>query len=397
LATLDELESAVAERRMALGLPRVVEETSLYNNQDEDEEEYDDDDYDDDEDDETSKKIWEPTDAIQKIVIIGSGPAGLASAVYAARAGLKPVVVAPPFGGQLMGKGVDVENFPGLMGKTGPGVVNLMLDQASSFGTEFEEHMVTSVDLTSTPKRIVTNVSTLFAHTVVIATGADSRWLGVPGEWEFRGGGVSTCATCDGFLFRDKPVVVIGGGDTAMEDALVLARTSSSVTLIHRRDSFSASYAMASRVLKHNKINILWNTTVNEFIGSPASGIEGEDGYEHQRLTGVSVSNINSSERKIINCAAAFVAIGHIPNTNLFTDQLDMGSDGYVHIKHGTSTSLDGVFAAGDVADHVYRQAITSAGSGAMAALDAERWLSTRGLGDDEEDSETGDSAREEL
>jgi len=330
----------------------------------------------------------------EKIVIIGSGPAGLATAVYAARAGLKPVVVAPPFGGQLMGKGVDVENFPGLLGQTGPGVVNLMMDQAASFGTEFEEHLVTSVDLTSSPKRITTNVSTLLAHTVVVATGADSRWLGVQGEWEFRGGGVSTCATCDGFLFRDKDVVVVGGGDTAMEDALVLARTSSSVTLMHRRDTFAASFAMASRVLKHPKITILWNTTVSEFIGTPASGTEGEEDHVYQKLTGVVVRTNDGSGvvTKTIPCAAAFVAIGHVPNTKLFENQLDMGSDGYVHVKTGTSTSIDGVFAAGDVADHVYRQAITSAGSGAMAALDAERWLSAKGLGDDEELS-----ARDEL
>eukprot|EP01052_Picozoa_sp_SAG31_P044912 SAG31_NODE_8004_length_1543_cov_1.536011_3_plen_265_part_01 len=202
----------------------------------------------------------------EAVAIVGGGPAALAAAVYAARAGLKPVVIAPPVGGQLMGKGVDVENYPGLLDQTGPGIVHKMRLQALSFNTAFDAQVVASVDFSSRPFTLVTNTSnTIKAHAVIVATGADSNWLDVPGEYEFRGKGISSCATCDGFLYRDRPVVVIGGGDTAMEDALVLARTSSSVTVIHRRDKFRASRVLAQRVLSHSKNTLRSNSQMKEF------------------------------------------------------------------------------------------------------------------------------------
>ncbi len=399
LASLEELQAAVAQRRADMGLDAEEED-------DDDEEAFDDDDEDDDDEDEDEdggKPLWSYRGAPERVAIIGSGPAGLAAAVYAARAGLSPVVVAPPFGGQLMGKGVDVENYPGLLDMTGPGVVNLMLQQAASFGTVFEEQLVTSVDLTRRPFVLEcgNGSSVIEAHALIVATGADSRWLGVAGEWEFRGGGVSTCATCDGFLFRDKPVVVVGGGDTAMEDALVLARTSSSVTVVHRRGSFRASHALAQRVLGHEKITVLWHTTVNAFLGDPPQGEEGDEDYRPwPKLTGVEVVTTDpltgeAGAPAVLEVAAAFVAIGHEPNTQLFKDSaVAMQDDGYLLTYNGsTATSVAGVYAAGDVADHVYRQAITSAGSGAMASLDAERWLSSNGLGETEFSSSSSSSS----
>jgi len=244
---------------------------------------------------------------------------------------------------------------------------------------------VTSVDFsTGSPFTIFTNTSSFKAHTVIIATGADSRWLGVEGEHEYRGGGVSSCATCDGFLFRDQRVVVIGGGDTAMEDALVLARTSKSVLLIHRRDAFRASKVLADRVLAHDKITVRWNSVVTSFSGKELATPAGSEGMEPQNaLTHVNIKSVSTGGTEAYACAAAFVAIGHIPNTKLFASEgVTMDSNGYIVPVSGgmTRTAVEGVFAAGDVADHVYRQAVTSAGTGAMAALDAERWLSERGI-----------------
>jgi len=303
-----------------------------------------------------------------KLAVVGGGPAGVTAAIYAARAGLKPVVIAPAMGGQLMSKGVNVENYPGIFEASGGDIVRLMKKQAMRFSATFEEEAALAVDLSSRPFKITTNTSVILAQSLVIATGADSRWLGVPGEEDLKGGGVSSCATCDGFLFSGKPVVVIGGGDTAMEDALVLARTSSSVVLIHRRDEFRASKVLANAVLNNAKIRVMWNSTVAEFKAG-----EGTD-----MLGSVVVrSTTDATNLTEVPAEAAFVAIGHIPNTQLFEKQLEMRDNGYIITKpESTHCSVEGVFAAGDVADWVYRQAVTSAGSGSAAALDAERWLS---------------------
>jgi len=255
-----------------------------------------------------------------------------------------------------------------MLDQSGGDIIKSMKSQAMRFSATFEEEAALSIDLSSRPFTVTTNASVILAHSLIIATGADSRWLGVPGEEDYKGGGVSSCATCDGFLFSGKPVVVVGGGDTAMEDALVLARTSSSVVLIHRRDSFRASKVLADAVLSNSKITVIWNSTVKEFLGS------GEGG---QLETVVVQSTTDPSNETNVTAEAAFVAIGHIPNTQLFKGQLEMTDNNYLITKgRSTHCSVPGVFAAGDVADWVYRQAVTSAGSGSSAALDAERWLS---------------------
>jgi len=329
----------------------------------------------------------------ERLVIIGGGPAGLSAAIYGARAGLKPLVVAPPLGGQLQGKGVSVENYPGILGDTGPGIVAQMTLQAIESGAMFLEEAVISVDLSTRPFTVRTNSTAFRSHALIVATGANSRWLGVEGEHTFRGGGVSTCATCDGFLFRDMDVAVVGGGDTAMEDALVLARTSKSVTVIHRRDQFRASHVLAQRVLDHAKINVRWNCTVDAFEGEEGPAAEGTEGdadaaaLGQDRLTHVLIRPNGGADAAVerLPVAGAFVAIGHDPNTGMFKGQLEMDdSTGYLTTQPPSSrTSIHGVFAAGDVADHIYRQAVTSAGTGAKAALDAERWLSEQGIRDE--------------
>jgi len=306
----------------------------------------------------------------EKIVIVGAGPAGLSTAIYAARAGLQPVLIAPDMGGQLMFT-KEVENYPALVDGTGPALIDLMRVQAEQFETQFESTVVTNIDFSARPFTLTTNQTknnVIKAHTLVIATGADARWLEVPGEEAYRAKGISSCATCDGFLFKDKPVVVIGGGDTAMEEALFLARVCSEVTIIHRRDMFRASFILQKRVLAHKKIKVIWNHQVSEFKGKG----EGLDAH----VTHAVIEDVNTKETVELEAQGVFVAIGHIPNTDLFKGVLDMDAHGYLTVKErSTATSLDGVFAAGDVADSVYRQAVTSAGSGAMAALDAERYL----------------------
>jgi len=321
-----------------------------------------------------------------KLAVVGGGPAGVTAAIYAARAGLKPMVVAPAMGGQLMSKGVNVENYPGIVEASGGDIIKMMKKQALRFAATFEEEAALTVDLSTRPFTITTNRSTVLAHSIVVATGADSRWLGVPGEEDLKGGGVSSCATCDGFLFSGKPVVVVGGGDTAMEDALVLARTSSSVTLIHRRDELRASKVLQQAVLSNAKIQVMWNATVKEFKG-------GDNGM----LATVVVEDVHDAANVTeLAAEAAFVAIGHIPNTQLFKGQLEMNPSDYLMTAEGTTKcSVPGVFAAGDVADWVYRQAVTSAGSGSAAALDAERWLSEQMMSSSADDVE--DDAAEEC
>mmetsp|Transcript_11593 Transcript_11593/g.29770 ORF Transcript_11593/g.29770 Transcript_11593/m.29770 type:complete len:683 (-) Transcript_11593:194-2242(-) len=368
-ASIEELEKELAARREAEAEKKFEEAD------------------DETEEDPASKlKFYEGGDFPERVTIIGSGPAGLSAAIYASRAGLRPVVVAPPMGGQLQGKGVMVENYPAVTGSTGPAIVYDMMVQASEFGAVFEQSLVTAVDVSKRPFTVTTNTTSIQTHTIILATGADSKWLGVTGEEQYRGGGVSTCATCDGFLYRDQEVVVIGGGDTAMEDALVLARTSSQVTVVHRRDSFRASHVLAQRVLENDKITVIWNHSVDKFVGEnkEVAGSAEDTPEVIDLLTHVELRDVNTGAVRSINCSAAFVAIGHKPNTEFVKDVLEMDDNGYLVIKpHSTYTTVDGVFAAGDVADKVYRQAITSAGSGAMAALDAERWLSEHGIGDE--------------
>jgi thioredoxin reductase (NADPH) len=317
------------------------------------------------------------------VVIIGAGPAGLAAAIYAARAGLRPVLIAPDIGGALTYT-KEVENYPGSLDLTGEHLIETLRIQAESFDTQFESTVVKEVNLSMRPFTIVTNATddnVIRSHTLIIATGANSVWLGVAGEEEYRARGITTCATCDGYLFKGKPVLVVGGGDTAMEEALFMARIASKVTLIHRRDDFRASYIMQQRVRNHNHIEIIWNSQVTQFGG------DGEG------LTHAIVENKVTKEVSTINIAAAFVAIGHTPNTVLFKGQLGMDQTGYLMTTAGrTHTTVEGVFACGDVADSHYRQAVTSAATGAMAAIDAEHYLDEQGIDVGDGHTEPGDT-----
>ena len=300
----------------------------------------------------------------ENVLIIGSGPAGLTAAVYAARADLKPLMIEGfERGGQLM-LTTDVENYPGFPdGIMGPDLMEQFRKQAERFGTRIISSDVSKVDFSERPFKVWVDKDLYAAETVVISTGASARWLGVPGEDRLRGYGVSSCATCDGFFFRDKQIAVIGGGDSAMEEALFLTKFGSKVTIVHRRDEFRASKIMANRALEHDKIEVLWNSTVEEILGD-------------DKVTGIRIKDTVTGEEREIETDAAFVAIGHIPNTNVFTDQIDMDEAGYIVTAPGTTrTSVDGVFASGDVVDKVYRQAITAAGMGCQSAIDAERWL----------------------
>jgi thioredoxin reductase (NADPH) len=300
----------------------------------------------------------------EQLVIIGSGPAGLTAAIYAARAGLEPVMIeGMERGGQLMIT-TDVENFPGFPdGIMGPELMEQIRKQAERFGTRIITSNVTEVDFSQRPFKIWVGQDLYEAESVVISTGASARWLKVPGESRLTGYGVSACATCDGFFFRDKELIVVGGGDSAMEEALFLTKFASKVTVVHRRESFRASTIMSDRVLNHPKIEVLWNTSVEEVYGEKV-------------VEGVNLRSTTTDETSNFPTDGVFVAIGHIPNTKIFGDQLNLDDGGYILTEPGeTLTSVEGVFAAGDVTDKVYRQAITAAGVGCQAALDAERWL----------------------
>lgn len=313
------------------------------------------------------------------VVILGSGPAGLTAAIYAARARLRPLLIDAPAdaekqtspGGQLMIT-TDVENYPGFAkGIDGPALMEEFRKQAERFGTEFMETWVTEVDLSERPFQLYTDGPTISTETLIIATGASAKWLGIPGEAKvpdgFGGNGVSACATCDGPLpaFRNKTLVVVGGGDTAMEEATFLTRYAAKVYVVHRRDKLRASKIMQDKAFHNEKIEFIWNSAVAEIVGTPEEGVNG-----------VRLRNLKTGEEQIFPCAGVFVAIGHKPNTELFKDWLDMDDVGYLKTSgHSTATNIPGVFACGDVQDSVYRQAVTAAGTGCMSAIDAERFL----------------------
>ncbi len=298
----------------------------------------------------------------EKVIIIGSGPAGLTAAIYASRADLNPLMIEGfNRGGQLMIT-TDVENYPGFPdGIMGPDLMEQFRKQAERFGTRLITADVTAVDFAQRPFKVWVGQDEYEAGSVIISTGASARWLGIPGEEKLRGYGVSACATCDGFFFRDKEIAVVGGGDSAMEEALFLTKFASKVTIIHRRDEFRASKIMAQRALDHGKIEVMWDTVVEEVLGD-------------QSVSGLKIRNKKTEDVEDIPMDGLFVAIGHDPNTGIFQGQVELDDEGYI-IADGTRTSVEGVFAGGDVVDKVYRQAVTAAGMGCAAALDAERWL----------------------
>jgi thioredoxin reductase (NADPH) len=306
----------------------------------------------------------------REVVILGSGPAGLTAAIYAARAGLSPLLIeGPQPGGQLMIT-TDVENYPGFSkGIQGPELMQEFRDQAARFGTEFLVTWVSEADLSKRPFTLHTEDNIVKADTLIIASGASAKWLGIPGEAPAPNGlggyGVSACATCDGFFFKGKSIVVVGGGDTAMEEATFLTRYASRVTVIHRRDSLRASKIMQDKAFKNGKIDFIWDTSVEEILGTPETGV-----------VGARIRNLKTGEERIFPAEGVFIAIGHKPNTDIFKGQLDMDDVGYL-ITSGRSmaTNIPGVFACGDAQDSFYRQAITAAGTGCMAAIDAERFL----------------------
>jgi len=299
----------------------------------------------------------------RKIIIIGSGPAGLTAAVYAARANLAPLVFAGgQYGGQLMLTS-DVENYPGFPeGILGPEMMEKFRAQAERFGSVIRNEDVTRVDFSSHPLRVWVDEEEHQAAVVIVATGASAQWLGLPNETRLRGRGVSSCATCDGAFFRDKDIVVVGGGDTALEDGLFLTRFGKSVTVVHRRDTLRASKIMQQRAFAHPKMSFIWNTVVDDISG---------DG----RVEGVQLRNVATGERTSKRCDAVFVAIGHVPNTQIFAGQLELDHKGYAISEDGVHTNVPGVFVAGDVQDTRYRQAVTAAGLGCRAAIEAEKYL----------------------
>lgn len=303
----------------------------------------------------------------EEVLIIGSGPAGLTAAIYASRADLNPLMIeGMERGGQLMIT-TDVENYPGFPdGIMGPDLMEQMRKQAERFGTRIISSDVTDVDFSEQPFKVSVGQETYNAESVIISTGASARWIGVPGEDRLRGFGVSACATCDGFFFKDKELLIVGGGDSAMEEAIFLTRFASRVTIVHRRDEFRASPIMADRVLDHQRIDVLWDSVVDEILGD-------------QLVTGARIRNVKTDEVTDFEADGVFVAIGHTPNTKVFGGQIALDEAGYIEVERGTTlTSVEGVFAAGDVADKVYRQAVTAAGMGCQAALDAQRWLHDR-------------------
>jgi thioredoxin reductase (NADPH) len=301
-----------------------------------------------------------------KVVIIGSGPAGYTAALYAARANLQPLVLKGLQPGGQLTITTEVENFPGFPdGIMGPELMERFEAQVKRFGTEIVHDTVVDVDFTRRPFKLSTESKSYSADTVIIATGASAKWIGIEAEQRLGGRGVSACATCDGFFFRDKEVVVVGGGDTAMEEANFLTRFCKRVTIIHRRRELRASKIMQERAFKNPKIDFIWDSVVEDILGTPETGV-----------TAVKLKNIVTNEVSEVPTEGVFVAIGHKPNTDIFQGKLELHPNGYIKVEPGTvNTNIPGVFACGDVMDHHYRQAITAAGSGCMAAMDAEKFL----------------------
>ena len=312
------------------------------------------------------------TKKIQKVIIIGSGPAGLTAAIYAARANLNPLVFEGLQPGGQLTITTDVENYPGFPdGIMGPEMMDLFRKQAQRFEAETFYLTVEKVDITERPFRVFVGEEIYLTETIIISTGASAQLLGLESESKLMGYGVSACATCDGFFFKEKKVLIVGGGDSAMEEAIFLTKFASSVSIVHRRDEFRASKIMQERALNNPKIDVIWNSTIESMVGDPQNG----------GLTGVVLKDTLSGETSELECDGVFIAIGHTPNSDLFRGKLDLDEKGYILTSaDNTHTSVDGVFASGDIQDTVYRQAVTAAGSGCMAALDAEHFLDNNPL-----------------
>jgi len=303
-----------------------------------------------------------------KVLILGSGPAGLTAAIYAARASLSPILVHGIQPGGQMTITTDVENYPGFADVVqGPWLMEQMQAQAAAVGTVFFDDQITGVDLTKRPFQATGDGGAIYAgDALIIATGAQAKWLGLESEQKYQGFGVSACATCDGFFFRDREVLVVGGGNTAVEEALFLTNHASKVTLVHRRDALRAEKILQDRLFAHPKVDVAWNTTLEEVLG----------GGDPPGVTGARLRDVQSGKSRDVTLDGVFIAIGHTPNTEIFRDVLDMDSEGYLHTaSDSTRTNIAGVFAAGDVQDKVFRQAVTAAGTGCMAALEAEKFL----------------------